>query len=56
VSGNNRLPWEQRIEVDLAYVRHASLRTDLAILARTVRTVLLREGVYGADGHVRGKL
>jgi lipopolysaccharide/colanic/teichoic acid biosynthesis glycosyltransferase len=55
VSGNNELPWERRIEVDLEYVRRAGLRTDLAILARTVRTVLRREGVYGADGRVRDR-
>jgi lipopolysaccharide/colanic/teichoic acid biosynthesis glycosyltransferase len=55
VSGNNALPWNERIEVDLEYVRRASLRLDLAILWRTLGTVLRREGVYGADGRVRDK-
>ena len=55
VSGNNELDWNQRIEVDLEYVEHASFLLDLRILWRTLRTVLRKEGVYGADGRVRDK-
>jgi len=55
VSGNNELDWDQRIEVDLEYVEHASFLLDLRILWRTLRTVLRKEGVYGADGRVRDK-
>jgi lipopolysaccharide/colanic/teichoic acid biosynthesis glycosyltransferase len=55
VSGNNALPWDRRIEVDLEYVRRASLWLDVRILARTTRTVLRKHGVYGADGRVRDK-
>lgn len=35
---------EDKIEFDLYYVRHASLRLDAAILARTVANVLTRRG------------
>ena len=55
VSGNNMLSWPERIEVDLDYVRRASLWLDIRILARTLITVLRREGVYGADGRVHDK-
>lgn len=55
VSGNNELDWERRIEIDLEYVRTASLRLDLCILARTIGTIARREGLYGLDGWVRDK-
>jgi len=55
VSGNNALDWNERIEVDLRYVDQASLGLDLRILARTVLTVLRKQGVYAADGRVHDK-
>jgi len=55
VSGNNELDWEQRIEIDLEYMRTASLKLDLRILARTLGTIARREGLYGLDGWVRDK-
>lgn len=48
VSGRNSLAWADRIELDLAYVDSRSLRQDVAILVRTVSTVLTGDG---ADGH-----
>ena len=35
VNGRASLPWPERIELDLWYVEHRSLRLDLRILART---------------------
>ena len=40
ISGNTSLPWPQRIELDLAYIRSRNLRTDLSIIVRTVSLVL----------------
>ena len=37
VNGRASLPWHERIELDLWYVEHASLRLDLRILVRTAR-------------------
>ena len=37
VKGRAALPWHERIELDLWYVEHWSLRLDLRILAATVR-------------------
>lgn len=45
VNGRNTLPWSRRLEFDVQYVRRFSLLLDAQILVRTVRTVLLREGV-----------
>jgi sugar transferase EpsL len=44
VHGRQRMSWPERIEWDLCYVEHQSLRLDLAVLARTVRTVLTGTG------------
>ena len=49
VNGRASLPWPERIELDLWYVEHRSLRLDLRILARTVRMVV------GGDGHLQGR-
>lgn len=47
VNGRNALDWPTRIEFDVRYVETQSVRTDLQILARTVRTMLSGEGVEG---------
>lgn len=47
INGRNRMTWPERIEWDLRYVEHLSLRLDLAVLAGTVRTVLAGDGIGG---------
>jgi lipopolysaccharide/colanic/teichoic acid biosynthesis glycosyltransferase len=49
INGRASLPWPERIELDLWYVEHRSLRLDLRILARTVRMVLGGEGIYKGE-------
>jgi lipopolysaccharide/colanic/teichoic acid biosynthesis glycosyltransferase len=51
VSGRNAIGWPERLALDVQYVERQSLALDLWILWRTVRTVLLRDGV-SATGHV----
>jgi lipopolysaccharide/colanic/teichoic acid biosynthesis glycosyltransferase len=46
VNGRASLRWDERIELDLWYVEHRSWRLDLKIIARTIRIVLLGEGIY----------
>lgn len=50
IHGRNRLPWPERIALDVWYVEHWSLGLDLSILAQAFVLMLRREGVYGADG------
>jgi lipopolysaccharide/colanic/teichoic acid biosynthesis glycosyltransferase len=51
VNGRNSLTWEERIALDLWYVRHRSFWLDAAILLKTLWVAFLsREGVYGKDG------
>jgi sugar transferase EpsL len=45
VGGRNALTWEQKFDLDLEYVEAHDLRMDLAILVRTVKVVLRREGI-----------
>jgi lipopolysaccharide/colanic/teichoic acid biosynthesis glycosyltransferase len=49
VNGRASLPWPERIELDLWYVEHRSLRLDLEILARTLRMVAGGEGIYKGE-------
>jgi lipopolysaccharide/colanic/teichoic acid biosynthesis glycosyltransferase len=39
IHGRARLPWEERIELDVWYVDHRSARLDLKILLRTPRAL-----------------
>lgn len=46
ISGRNNTSYEERVALDSKYVRNWSLRWDVFILLRTVKTVLLREGAF----------
>lgn len=46
VNGRSELPWEEMVRLDLHYVEHRSTALDLAILARTVPTVLTARGAH----------
>jgi lipopolysaccharide/colanic/teichoic acid biosynthesis glycosyltransferase len=49
VNGRTSLPWPERIELDVWYVEHRSLRLDLRILARTARMLATGKGLYSED-------
>lgn len=44
ISGRNALPWNERLVLDVDYVKNRSFRLDMVILIRTLRKVLVREG------------
>jgi len=46
VSGRNRISYEERVALDLYYVRNWSVWLDVHILARTLRAVFLGDGAY----------
>jgi lipopolysaccharide/colanic/teichoic acid biosynthesis glycosyltransferase len=51
VNGRASLPWADRIELDIWYIEHASLRLDLHIIARSVHMAITGHGLYrGATG------
>ena len=49
VNGRASLPWSERIELDLWYIEHRSLRIDATILWRTLRMLLGGEGLYRGE-------
>jgi lipopolysaccharide/colanic/teichoic acid biosynthesis glycosyltransferase len=46
VSGRSDLSWDDAVRLDLYYVENWSLSLDLAIIARTVHTVVRGRGAY----------
>jgi undecaprenyl phosphate N,N'-diacetylbacillosamine 1-phosphate transferase len=49
-NGRNAIPWEERIKLDVWYVDNWSLKLDLFIMRRTLKTWLRQEGLYGPGG------
>ncbi|MBM4264832.1 MAG: sugar transferase [Deltaproteobacteria bacterium] len=49
IHGRNKLPWDERVRLDLWYVDHWSFRLDVAILVKAVLMLLRRDGVHFAD-------
>lgn len=45
INGRNSITWEQKFELDVWYVNNISFMTDLKILFRTVKKVIVREGI-----------
>ena len=48
VNGRNAISWADKFELDVWYVDHRSLWLDVQILWRTVRKVLVRDGISAA--------
>jgi lipopolysaccharide/colanic/teichoic acid biosynthesis glycosyltransferase len=49
INGRTSRPWPERIELDVWYVEHRSLRLDLRILAKTARMLATGHGLYSED-------
>ena len=49
IHGRNRLPWDDRVRLDLWYVDHWSLGLDFYILAKAFVLLFRRDGVYGVE-------
>jgi lipopolysaccharide/colanic/teichoic acid biosynthesis glycosyltransferase len=49
INGRTSLPWPDRIELDVWYVEHRSLRLDLRILLRTARMLATGHGLYSEE-------
>ncbi|HEX2339839.1 MAG TPA: sugar transferase [Vicinamibacterales bacterium] len=50
VNGRNSLSWEEKFELDVWYVDHASFWLDLKIIALTIWKTLRRDGI-SQEGH-----
>jgi lipopolysaccharide/colanic/teichoic acid biosynthesis glycosyltransferase len=49
INGRTSLSWPERIELDVWYVEHRSLRVDLQILLKTARMLATGHGLYSED-------
>lgn len=45
INGRNAISWEEKFDLDIYYVNHFSFFMDIKIIIKTVKTVLLREGI-----------
>lgn len=45
INGRNAIDWETKFELDVFYVEHISFGLDLKILLRTVKKILIKEGI-----------
>jgi sugar transferase EpsL len=50
VNGRNAISWEEKFDLDIWYVDHGSLKTDMKILLMTTLKVIKREGI-SQPGH-----
>lgn len=46
VSGRGDIPFERQVEMDIEYIEQQTLRTDLALLIRTIPAVVAGKGAY----------
>jgi len=49
VNGRASLPWAERIELDIWYLEHATLRLDLRILVLSARMAITGHGLYRGE-------
>lgn len=49
VNGRNAISWNQKFEYDVWYVDNISFTTDLMIIFKTIRKVLISEGISSAN-------
>ena len=54
INGRNRLPWDERVRMDLCYVDHWSLALDFSILLKATVLLFRREGVYFPESQEQG--
>ena len=46
VSGRSEIPFDQQVELDVAYIESQSFWLDIQLLLRTIPAVLLGRGAY----------
>src|SRR5687767_12277078 len=54
IHGRNRLPWDERVRLDLCYVDHWCLSLDFSILAKAFVLLFRRDGVYFTESKEEG--
>lgn len=52
VNGRNRSSWDDRLRIDIEYVKRCSLKLDVEIFIKTIIVVLRRADVLVGNAHV----
>ena len=45
VNGRNNVLWNEKLAMDIWYVNHVSLKIDIHVIIKTIKSVILRESV-----------
>lgn len=53
--GRNSLTWSEKLKLDVWYVDHVSLKTDLEVIFTTIKTVLMRKDIDNNVNNGSGK-
>ena len=51
VNGRNSISWENKFKYDLEYVKEMSFVFDVKIIMKTIKKVLVREGIGQGEQH-----
>ena len=51
VSGRNAMSWKEKFEKDIEYVDNLTFAMDFKIVLKTIKKVIVREGIEFEDGH-----
>jgi lipopolysaccharide/colanic/teichoic acid biosynthesis glycosyltransferase len=46
--GRNAISWAEKFKLDVWYVDHISLKTDIRVIFTTIKRVFRREGINGS--------
>ncbi len=50
--GRNAISWTEKFKLDVWYVDHCTLWTDIKVIFITIGNVLLRKGINSSDGRI----
>ena len=45
VNGRNSITWEEKFDLDIYYINHITFLLDIKIILKTIKVVLIREGI-----------
>lgn len=51
VNGRNAISWEEKFKLDVWYADNMSLKTDLKVLVKTIKNVLMSKDINSSEDH-----
>ncbi len=56
ISGRNTVTWDERLKLDVEYVKNCTFIKDIKIILKTIKTVLKKEGILVGEEHTMKSL